>query len=453
MNPLGALILAALILVVLFSPRKWALLGMMASVLYLTQGQTVDLAGFNMWATRFIELAGFIRVMARHEFSFHQMNKVDYALVWLYVFSTVVFLLRSSTGQAYQIGMAVDAFLAYFAFRGLLKDMEDFQWFLRAFVFLLAPYALLVLMESRTGHNPFAVIGGIEGGPNWMRHGRPRCFGSFRQPDTLGMFAASFIPLFIGMAFIAARRRLALFALGLCLVIVWAANSGGEQAAAAAGFACWGCWLYRKEMRKVRWGIVAMIAALAMVMKAPVWYIFDRVGGLTGGDGWHRSYLIDMAYRHLGQWWLAGMPIKETADWFPYGLAITGGADITNQYIAFGVASGVGAIILFIYLLKCAFSNLGSALAVVRSHSPQPGETEFLLFGLGVMLVVHIINWFGITYFDQMYMVWFMELAAVSSLSASCLAAQPQAEPVADVADGPEVLEPAPQFQQTASRP
>jgi hypothetical protein len=416
MNPIGALILAVLLVLVLFAPRRWALLGMMAGVLFLTQGVALQIAGFNVFATRFLELAGFIRVMGRREFSFSTLNKVDKALIWLYGYSTIVFLLRSSAGQVFAIGVMVDAFLCYFTFRGLIGDMEDFQWFLRAFLFLLVPFTLLILWESFTKHNLFSALGGVPNG-TWGRANRLRCFGSFRQPDTLGMFGASFLPLYIGLACIIRERKRALLGICLCLIIGWAANSGGAAAATAMGLLGWLFWRVRTEMRKVRWGIVSIIAALALVMKAPVWYIFTHVSAITGGDGWHRSYLIDVAWQHLGQWWLWGMPIKETSDWFPYTLGDQGQADITNQFIAFGLAAGLGGIVLFIYLLTWTFSRLGQALAGFRSGISANRETECLLWGLGVMLVVHIANWFGITYFDQMYVVWFMQLAAVSTLS------------------------------------
>jgi hypothetical protein len=85
--------------------------------------------------------------------------------------------------------------------------------------------------------------------------------------------------------------------------------------------------------------------------------------------------------------------------------------------------AGVGAIILLILLLKCAFSSIGEAFSVERSKSTHPSDDEFLLWGLGVMVVTHIITWLGITYYDQFYVVWFMQLAAVSSVSASCVKA------------------------------
>jgi len=174
-------------------------------------------------------------------------------------------------------------------------------------------------------------------------------------------------------------------------------------------------------MRQVRWGIVTVISALALVMKAPIWYLLARVSEITGGDGWHRSNLIDISFKHLGLWWFAGMNLKETADWFPDGVLVTTGvADITNQFLYFGFSGGLGAVILFVILLSRAYSGLGKALAAVRLTSSKTIETEFILWGLGVMLLVHIVNWFDITYFDQMYVIWFLQLAAISSLSLSC---------------------------------
>ncbi len=180
---------------------------MMAAVLFLPISQQLNILGFNLYAIRFLELAGFIRVLGRHEFSFRNLNGIDRALLWLYGFTTMVFLFRSADGQAYQVGTALDAFLTYFTFRGLIGGIDDFQWLLRAMIILLVPYTLLVLFESVTDHNLFAILGGIDGGSFWMRNGRARCFGSFRQPDTLGMFAASFFPLYISLACLARERK------------------------------------------------------------------------------------------------------------------------------------------------------------------------------------------------------------------------------------------------------
>ena len=35
------------------------------------------------------------------------------------------------------------------------------------------------------------------------------------------------------------------------------------------------------------------------------------------------------------------------------------------------------------------------------------------------MLTAHIANWLGIIYFDQTYLLWFIQLAAISTLTGS----------------------------------
>jgi hypothetical protein len=151
--------------------------------------------------------------------------------------------------------------------------------------------------------------------------------------------------------------------------------------------------------------------------------------------------LLDVSFRHLNQWWLAGMPIKDTSDWFTFVIAATGGADITNQFILFGLTAGLGAVVLFLVLLTRAFSGLGKSMAAFRSSSHHSGNAEFLLWGLGVALAVHIANWFGISYFDQFYVLWFMQLAAISSISATFPEAVLQERQSAQSATSLDVLE------------
>lgn len=155
-------------------------------------------------------------------------------------------------------------------------------------------------------------------------------------------------------------------------------------------------------------------------MKAPIWYLPAKISDITGGGGYHRSHLIDMAIRDLDKWWLAGMSIIYTKDWFPYTLAITDTADITNQFISFGLAGGFGAIALFILLIVRSFRGIGQALNVSRFGFLGTSKDEYLLWGIGATLLAHVANFFGVCYFDQIYVVWFMLLAIISSISQVC---------------------------------
>jgi hypothetical protein len=415
MNPIGISILIILIIVVMFAPLRWSLLGMIAGVLYLVQGKANIVFGLNIYPIRFLEMAGFARVMARREFASFKFNQIDSAFLLLYSYTTIVFLMRSTEDIAYQIGQAVDASLCYFTFRGMVGDIEDFRWFLRSFSILLLPFLFLVLVERFNGYNPFGFVGGsFEIG--FFRDDTPRCMGSFRHPVLMGTLGASFLPVYIGLLFSKNDRIYALLGIGLCLGIVWLANSGGPLTAAVVGMVGWTLWFARRKLFWVRRTLLILFALLAFMMNAPVWYLLARVSSITGGDGWHRSYLIDIFIKNFDQWWMAGMPILETADWFPY-LVVSGGADITNQFISFGISAGIGAIFLFIFLLVKAFQSLGIAFGEVRSWPSSPTQVEYLLWGLGVMLSVHIVNWLGVTYFDQFYAIWFMQLASISCLS------------------------------------
>lgn len=379
MNALGITILAVVVVLVLLAPRRWALLAVMGGVMFLTQGQTWEVFGFNLFAIRFVELAGFIRVVVRGELVSYRLNAIDRALLLLYIYATIVFVLRSSDAIAYHIGIMVDAFLCYFTFRGLVGGFDDFEWFLRRFLLLLLPYSALVVFESLTKHNLFTVMGGVTRVEDFMRGGRLRCQGSFRHPILLGTLGASFLPLYIAMVRAKGHRLLAMLGIFLCLIIVGASNSGGPASCVVVGVAGWVLWKWRTKMRLVRRGIVLGIISLGLVMKAPVWYPLARVSDITGGGGWHRAFLIDTAFQHLRQWWFAGMPTKDTVNWFAYHVPVTGGADMTNTFISFGIQAGVVAIALLITLFVCAYRRLGIALALVRNRYPIASATEFML--------------------------------------------------------------------------
>lgn len=417
MNAIGAGITALLIVVVLIAPRKWAVIGLMAGVLYLTQKQAIDLFGLNLTAIRIMEVAGVIRIVARGEVSFLRANSIDRALMLLYGYTTTLFFIRSATWQAEILGTMVDATLCYFLFRCLIRTIDDLEWFLRVFAIVLVPFVALLSVEMMTRENPFKLMGGET---SEVRNDRLRCLGSFRNSSSLGTFGASLFPLYIGLAFLKGKRVLAFIGVAFSLGILYFANSGGPLSAAAIGAFGWLCWPLRRRMVVIRYALVGGVALLALVMKAPIWYLIDRVSSVTGGTGWHRAYLMDVAFQNIGKWWLVGMEMSETRDWFPYILGITGAADITNNFIDFGLHAGVFAIALLVLLLVRAFQSIGQALMAVRLKTKR-NDHEYLLWALGCALAVHVVSWLGITYFDQMYFAWFMQLATISSISQACV--------------------------------
>ena len=418
MNATGFATLGLLLAFVLFAPKRWALLGLVGGVLYMTLGQSIDLLGLHLYAIRVLALGAFVRVLIRGEWSFTAVNDVDKALVLAYGYRTVVFILNGNGSLTLGLGHIVDVTLSYFACRGLLSNFEDLKWFLRGLALLLVPYAAILSIESSTGHNPFVAIGGMD--VYAVRGGRPRGAGSFAHALTLGTFGASFVPLYFALCLIRKWRLWGAMGLLLCFALVFFSNSSGPFLCVLAALIGWLFWFLRENMSAVRISVVVSLLILGLTMNAPIWFLPARISELIGsGDGWHRSYLVDIALQHFSEWWLVGMPAPETSSWFPY-IVVTGGADLVNYYLDFGIAAGVAAIGFFLFLLVRAFSRVGRAsraLRLLRSSPAIADEREFWLWALGVTLAIHVVNWLSLVYFDQYYVIFFMQLAALSTLS------------------------------------
>ncbi len=415
MNNLGGSILILVMAVVLLGSARWAVMGMMAGMLFLPISQSLQVFGVNLFAMRFVEIAAVARIVFKKEFSLFIWNGIDRVFVLVYAYTILVYLGRSTDGIANLIGAAVDAHLCYFAFRVLIRDFEDFKSFLRTFVLLLGPFTVLVLIETFQGQHIFAGMG--LNSPEMMREGRIRSIGSFDHPSLLGTLGASFMQIYIGLWCARINRLYAFIGIMLCATIVWASNSGGPISCVLYGWLGWILWFNRKNMQWFRRGLVAALCLVALIMKAPIWFLIAKLGAITGGDSWHRAAVIDKFYQHLDEWWLVGMPIEGTKYWLATYNPTVGGIDLTNNYLALGLTAGLGAIALYILLLVRGFSYIGNALLIVRNNGESDKSFEFLLWGLGVIHTVHILNWLAITYYDQTYVFWLLQLAVLSTLS------------------------------------
>lgn len=419
MNILSATLLLILVCCVFSASRRGAVLGMITGALFLSQGAMVQILDFNFFPTRILGICCFMRIMARGEFSMEQVTRTDKILFLLYAFTTFVLFLRDPARAPLWSARMMDVVLIYTSFRALIRSPDDWEWLVGRLALVLVPYAGILTVESLTGYNLFERVGATD--PVWMRDDTVRCCGSFRHPSILGSLGACFIPLYIGLLWDPDRRKTAILGTSLCLAIVYYSYSGGPLGVLCIAVVGWLIWPLRRNMPLLRLGLFSVIFMLALLMKAPVWYLLSRISGLTGGTGWHRAYLIEVALDHLDQWWLAGMSDDDTAGWFPYVLEATNGADITNQFISFGIRAGLLAIIILIALIYQAFSLAGKALARIRESSLE--RSEPLLWALGVALAAHVSNWLGISYFDQFNVLWLLQLAALVSLSSFYLQA------------------------------
>lgn len=433
MIPLGAALTLLFSTAVLVLPRVYAALGVMAAVCYITQGQQYVVGGFHMHAIRIVLLAGLVRLVIRGEFRGTKLNKVDWALLGYTAAVTFIPSLREGTSEefVYRLGCAYDISLSYWVFRGLLKDWDEITNFFNGLAFLIVPLALEMIFEMLTWRSLFEPFGGI--GALTIREGRPRCQGAFRIGITAGVFGATLIPIFIALFRAGGRHVAATVGLFSALVITYAANSSGPLMAALCSIVAWIFWPMREQMSTVRRGIVAVLLGLHLCMKVPVWFIFSKLGCLTGGDGWHRSYLIDRFFHFFPNWWMMGT--NDTHDWMPYVLP-DGNADITNLYVAAGVNGGLAAVVLLILMLVRCFRYLGLAMRELRWRSL---EAETIFWGLGGALFAHVVTLFSVTYWDQVFVVLWSLMAIIASVAGDVLENSPATEAAHD--ESPEAAE------------
>jgi hypothetical protein len=342
-SPLAVLFLVVMVVLTMRLPRRYAPMPLLITTAYMPLGQSFIVAGLHFQFFRVLLLVGVCRVIMRHEREDMVLSPLDRMFIWWGIAGVVLGTLAEFGWERFvnRAGDGFNAFIAYFLFRCWIRNLEDVIQTVKLLALTILPMAISMLVEKFTTRNIFAVFGGVPE-ITQIREGKLRCQGAFRHPILAGTYAATLFPLFVGLWFQPRIKKWIPIA-GICgaLIATIAASSSGAllaSVAAVLGFALWGM---RCKMHMIRWGIVLAIIALAIVMKAPVWYIPAKISDLMGGTGWHRSYLIDQAISHFNEWWLVGSAV--TAHWAPAGQTLTvdpKNMDITNNYIAEGLGGG-----------------------------------------------------------------------------------------------------------------
>ena len=404
-------------LVMLQGRRQAAVKALLATAAFLPLGQQIVIFGLHFQFFRILIVIGFVRLVSRGETRGFSFNGVDKLFVAWALVATVCGALRDpdSIMGINCLGGAFNAFGTYFLIRVLIKDPAEALEHLRFLAVAVIVVALAMSWEYVLHRNLFAVFGGVLEFPE-MRDNRFRCQGPFEHPILAGTFGATLFPLLMGLWFRGGHnRRLAFLGISACAFIsMVAAASSGAALTCLTGATGFALWTMRTQMRYVRLGMVLIVAALSLVMKAPVWYIIARVSDLVGGTGWHRAYLIDQAVKYFGEWWLIGSSV--TAHWASAGQVLAvdpRNMDITNDYIAQGLHGGVLGLGLFLAIIVSCFKIVGR---VWRMGADSPFGPK-LMWAFGVTLACHCTAFISISYYDQMQVFWFWLLAVFAALA------------------------------------
>lgn len=411
-------VLAAMIIVLVLTfllPRKYVIVPLLLSTFLIPLGQQIVEAGFHLFVLRIIVLGGLIRMSFSRRTAEGNLlgggfNVIDKAfLLWASLHAVAFTLLYWDTGAfVNQVGYLWDGLGGYFVLRFLIQDEEDVRRAIKCFALLAVVLALCMVRERLTGQNIFGLLGGVPLASE-IRDGRIRSQGVFQHSLLAGAFGATALPLFIWVWKSGKSRFLAMSGAIGATVMTATASGSTPIMAWLAGVAAVCFWPFRRQMRVFRWGILAMLLSLMLVMKAPVWFLIARVGVVGGSSGYHRAMLVDQFFRHFPDWWLLGTNNNQT-----WGFDMW---DTSNRYVEEGETGGLAALLCFIAVIYWSFSRIGTARRAVQGTL----EKEWSLWLLGAALFAHLVAFLGISYFDQTRVTWFALLAMISALTAPLL--------------------------------
>lgn len=434
LHPVVLVAMAITIVLILVLPRKYVIVPFLLVTFLTPLGQEVYLGGVHVFVLRILILIGWIRIVAMKissttELASGGFNSVDKVFVlWAIFRASAVMLVWGGISAAVinQMAFLWDSLGAYFLLRFLIQDVDDISRVVKTFAAITAILAVCMLNEKVRDQNVFGFLGGVPIASG-IRNGSIRAQGPFAHPILAGVFGATLLCLFFWL-WKSQRSKLAasLGIIGSTLMVLTSQSSTPVMAYGASILAvCF--WPLRKNMRAIRWGIVLVLVALALVMKAPVWFVIAHVDVISGSGGWDRAELIDVFFRHIGAWWLMGTRSAAQWGWDMW--------DLSNQFVAEGETGGLATLMCFIVMISWCFSRLGKAREIVEGDRKQ----EWFSWLLGGALVANIFAFFGVSYFDQTRVAWYALLAMVSAATAPVLAmkAVPEQDAETGLANSP----------------
>lgn len=413
MTPIALVIILTLGIGILFLSRNYAPLFMFIGVLYIPLGSVIVVGPADFTAVRILVVFAFIRIVSKQEYQL-KFNKVD-ATILLWVCANIltgILLNRRDTTIFLRLGQSYDVIGSYFSFRFWLRTKDELVQFLNMAGVALLPMAFEMIYEQQKGMNLFYYLGGRFAPV--VRDGQIRSNAAFAHAILAGTIGATSLGFYVPLLRMKDKKikRVALAGMAASMIIAYTSSSSGPIM--SLGFIIAGhlFWSLRFRMKAVvKAGIMALLG-LEIIMESHVWYLIGRIDLTGSSTGWHRAELINSALVHINEWWLLGTDY--TRHWMATGVSWSRlHTDITNHYILNGVNGGLVTMLLFIGLIRGAFSFVGKIVNAVW-HCDR--ELEFLAWSLGVILFSHTVTFISVAYFDQTIYAFYFLLAMISSL-------------------------------------
>jgi hypothetical protein len=420
MHPVVMVALLLAVLLILLMAKKNVIVPVLLLAFLVPLGQQVIIGGVHVLALRIVILAALIRALIAHgqKFSggFGAFDKVFFLWTFFHVIAFLFLFSFAPAAVVNQFGFIWDALGGYLASRFLIQDEEDILRVIKTFAYIAGILAICMLNERFRMQNIFGYLGSDTHIVPEMRDGLVRAQATLGHPLLAGTFGATLLPLFFLYWRRGKSKALAVIGVISATIMVICASSSTPLLAYAAGIGAICFWPFRKQMRMFRWGIVIVLLTMNIVMKAPVWFVIGHISLFGSSSSDHRAYLVDMFIKHFSDWWLMGTNSAGTWGWDMW--------DTSNQYVAEGESGGLAVFICFLAMISICFSRIGKARKAVEGDAAK----EWTFWVLGAALFSHVIGFFGISYFDQTRMAWFVLLVMIIAATTPVLATNEKTE-------------------------
>ena len=413
LHPLALAATVILMVAVLMTSRRYALVPLLIALTILPVAQRLVVAGADFTLFRMLLLAYVLRVLFRQEWRDLTWNRLDSAVILWVVSGFTIMTIHYGTFDVVvnRAGWAYNIILTYFAGRFLIRQWGDLLVLAKAAVFISVPMATAFMYEWLTQYNVFHVFGGVREN-TWIRDGVLRCQGPFAHPIIAGTYWSALLPL-MWMLWKGEGQSRVLVVVGTAAGFIIIASTGSTTPLLALMAAVFGAALFivRDYRTKIWVGFFATLFIMHFfVMKAPVWHLISRVDLVAGSTGWHRYAIIDAFIRNFSDWWLTGYTTPTDWAWQM--------RDVTNQFIGIGLSGGLTTLAFFLLVLTWAFGNVGRALArAAQSAKVEISSLDWRIWMVGVILFIHVVTFFGLAYFGQIQGLLYLQLSFAAALA------------------------------------
>ena len=355
-------------------------------------------------------MVGLARLVLKREQLSGGLNTIDKLVIawgtW-YFFASFFHKWEAGSGPVYTGGVLLNTIGFYFMMRSFSRTSDDLSNIFVALCIALAPVAILMAIESFSKFNIFSFFGGVPERPE-LRNGRYRAQGPFNHAILAGTVGALCFPLAIA---IWKQFRLASI-IGIAstsAMVVFSASSGPIMSFTFALFALV-LWKSRGLVRLLQIAFIPAYILLDLMMERPAYFIISKINLTGASTGYHRALLIQQTFKHLDEWWLFGT--DRTVHWMRnQGRISEFHTDITNQYIAYGVAAGLPCLVLFLIVIFLTFRTIGRMVSLLDGDS----QTAFVFWAVGASLFSICTSAISVGFFGQALFFLWLPVAIVAS--------------------------------------